>query len=811
MRYDSDLSYEVPTLGNWWDVIRQYRDRSNFPVTDTVSVGPECSYTGPHVNLTLSQVTEIGKAAFNRTSVDGFGSLTCNQFFHVDENSFYHVLFSNTVTFLEGTEQRKFTDMCSGNFPVEVTKDQPVSVLWARAPMEADDQCSVLLHGSLYKGPPNGNEKVDSLVGNLLGKIAEEVTNQDGRGWTSSDGNGFSVSSLCTSQFEMRSTGPPLYVDINGSFSFNAIGLNGRRYILPYIWDQNIRNCALKLSEACTTNLVILKQPSSYMRVGVGVNRSDGLQPYLPNQQCKWKIDIPKAKFLSFNVHYFSIAPDSDDLLQVCPSDSSDHDGCTVISTATKDLFTKFKLMGSEAYVKFVSGDSVSFESRGWELKYTAGLCSGNEDIYNSYGLIGYDTSNGMSYVRGLNCRWLLHGKPGTGVSLTFTRINISKDLDFIAIFSSTSREIVNFTGSYNGSNLPQVNLTGKVTIMFNTQTEEGDGWSANYYLSSPGKPSNRALLFVLVFVLVAMAVSFSIGVVVLALLQRRRGRKRNLTPLDPNESFVLVGSDFLREENRIGQGHSAVVYRAVLADGRSVAVKSLKDTESRMEPEEEILLKSSSHPNIVSLLGSSRDELPGRSMVFELMGRGSLSYNLRKKGETLSWEQRLEIALQISSAIQMLHMYMKPPVFHGNITSDNILLDEFCNAKLGGFGSARYCNAVEITDGEEDTSETAEDMWSFGILLLELLAGEPLLNRNDYRNFGSLKEMNEIMGDQEFVDQRLGLPSDDCKIVALTKFGDIAKWCVSGILRVDDENPKIGDVVSGLQQVKQLFHSASR
>lgn len=59
----------------------------------------------------------------------------------------------------------------------------------------------------------------------------------------------------------------------------------------------------------------------------------------------------------------------------------------------------------------------------------------------------------------------------------------------------------------------------------------------------------------------------------------------------------------------------------------------------------------------------------------------------------------------------------------------------------------------------------------------------------------------------------RLGLPSDDCKVVALAKFGDIAKWYIGGSLRVEDnhENLKIGDVLSGLQQVKQLFHSISR
>lgn len=404
-RYDSDLSYDVPTLGNWWDVIRQYRDSSNSPVTDKVNLGSECSYTGPHVNMTLNQVLEIGRSAFNRTSIGGFGkNLTCSEFFLVDDNSIYPVVFSDTVTFFDdGTEQRELIDMCSGSFPLEVLDDQVVSMVWARAPMEAGDLCSVLLHGNLYRAPPNGNEKVDGLVGNLLGKIAEEVTNRDGRGWTSSDGNRLTVVSLCTLQFERRSTGPPLYIDINGNLSFNVIGLNSRKYIVPYTWDQNIKNCALNLSgnmtpaavlrmfpssllpclkitvsrfsaaEACPSDMVIVEEHHGSLQMGIGVNHSDGLQPYFRNQQCKWKIEIPEAKFIVFHVNYFSVAPDTDDFIQVCPSHLSHGDDCSRITITDKDLLTDFKLIGSEAYVKFISGDSVCFQSRGWELKYSAG------------------------------------------------------------------------------------------------------------------------------------------------------------------------------------------------------------------------------------------------------------------------------------------------------------------------------------------------------------------------------------------------------------------------------------------------------
>lgn len=46
------LDSEVPTLGNWREIIRQYKDNSNNPITDTVDVGVECFYTSPYLNMT---------------------------------------------------------------------------------------------------------------------------------------------------------------------------------------------------------------------------------------------------------------------------------------------------------------------------------------------------------------------------------------------------------------------------------------------------------------------------------------------------------------------------------------------------------------------------------------------------------------------------------------------------------------------------------------------------------------------------------------------------------------------------------------
>ncbi|KAI5334848.1 hypothetical protein L3X38_024981 [Prunus dulcis] len=798
---------EVPTLGNWWEIIRQYGDSNNVPVTDRVDLGAECFYTGPELNMTLDQVVYIGRSVFNKSSIKGFdGNLNCHWLFEVNDNSIYHIVFSYTVMFLDSKEQRQLMDMCSGRFQLEVFAGLKVNILWARAPQNAADQCSMLFHGNSYLGPPNGDEKVDSLVGYMLANVAEEVTNQDGSGWISNDGSGMTVSNSCASPFWRDNGDPPLFRDTEKNMSFNVVGLNGYRYIMPYVWDQKTRNCALKLSETCETNaMVILREPKGYLRGGIIVNHSNGLQPYPPNQKCRWAIHYPTAKFIRFTINYLSVAADSDDHLLICKSKSKSAQ-CSTLKSNNGRYEKNFKLMSSKVYIEFRTGDQVSFESRGWELSYSAGLCYGKENLYKHDGNIGYVASTSFPYVEGLKCQWVLHGKPGTPVFITFTHINISKGLDFLAIYNGTMQQIANFSGLFTGSDLPQLNLSGEVIIAFTTQTDQGEGWSANFYIAHPVN-HDKVFVVILIVVLALIAASVSLLAVALAVVRKKLERKN---AMDSDESLTLMSTDAIRVENRIGEGPSAVVYRAVSTDGGLVAIKSLRVIAAETELQQEIMAKSSSHPNIISFLGHSQDGLGRHYFVFEYMGRGDLSLNLRERGETLDLDKRIAIALQICSAIQMLHMYLKPPVYHGNITSENIFLDEFYNAKLGGFGAAKYCSSSNRANPEQ-LSEMAEDIWSFGLLLVELLRGEPLVDRETYKNYRRLEEINELLGSQECVDRRLTIPHETCKM-GFAKLGEIAKWCIGSSWRVEGgkNNPKIGDVLSGLKQVKLLFSTAS-
>ncbi|KAK4858410.1 hypothetical protein QYF36_015936 [Acer negundo] len=253
---------------------------------------------------------------------------------------------------------------------------------WAREPQNAADHCSNFIGGSYFVGPPNGDEKIDSLVGCMLAKIAEEVTDRDGSGWSGNDGTGLTVSSSCISPFQKMESGPPLYTDEDRKISFNAVGLNGYRYIIPYIWNHKIRNCALKSSEMCSSNAILVEHPRGHLKGGIVVNHTDGLQPYAPNQK---------------------FAQGSDDHLLICQSHSILEKCSVIIQVNNGEFNRKFKVLGSRASIEFTSGDHVPFESRGWELSYSAAnlnftLASLQSNATRSNGF--YNTSTGQSLDR---------------------------------------------------------------------------------------------------------------------------------------------------------------------------------------------------------------------------------------------------------------------------------------------------------------------------------------------------------------------------------------------------------------------------
>ncbi|KVH78206.1 serine/threonine-protein kinase-like protein At3g51990 [Cynara cardunculus var. scolymus] len=204
---------------------------------------------------------------------------------------------------------------------------------------------------------------------------------------------------------------------------------------------------------------------------------------------------------------------------------------------------------------------------------------------------------------------------------------------------------------------------------------------------------------------------------------------------------------------NFLGKGSHGSVYRGVLDDGALIAAvkrttnhhtiglgQCTTSIASPAENEIETLSRVRS-PRLVNLLGFGSDPIDGRKLiVVEYMPNGSL-YDLLHKNETRppGLARRVKIAVQVAKAVHHLHS-SNPPVIHRDIKSSNVLFDGKWNARLGDFGLALrghvedvkiQCTPPAGTLGYLDPCYLApgdlsakSDVFSFGILLLEILSG---------------------------------------------------------------------------------------
>ncbi|MCO5578867.1 hypothetical protein L7F22_032714 [Adiantum nelumboides] len=216
---------------------------------------------------------------------------------------------------------------------------------------------------------------------------------------------------------------------------------------------------------------------------------------------------------------------------------------------------------------------------------------------------------------------------------------------------------------------------------------------------------------------------------------------KGKLLFMDGRKQFEL--EDLLRASaEMLGKGTFGTAYKAVLEDGSVVAVKRLKDlnTAGRKEFEQQMeLIGKLRHPNLVCLRAYyyAREE---KLLVYDYLPSGNL-YTLlhgnRGPGRTpLDWTTRVKIALGAARGLAFIHHQCKPQKLpHGNIKSSNVLLDKNGNACISDFGLVLMASSSVVASRligyrapehvESKKISQKADVYSFGVLLLEILTGK--------------------------------------------------------------------------------------
>lgn len=173
-----------------------------------------------------------------------------------------------------------------------------------------------------------------------------------------------------------------------------------------------------------------------------------------------------------------------------------------------------------------------------------------------------------------------------------------------------------------------------------------------------------------------------------------------------------------------IGRGASAAVFRGILPDGKSVAVKRLESQISgsgtfpdhEFQNELQVLADLPHSPFVVSLLGYCLEgkRLPRGLLVYEYMSNGSLQEALFGSSRSiLDWERRFRIILDVARGLVFLHLECDPPVIHGDIKPSNVLLGPDFQAKIADFGiSRRKTDVAVLISGDmfsQELSPTAQ------------------------------------------------------------------------------------------------------
>ncbi|KAG5244711.1 G-type lectin S-receptor serine/threonine-protein kinase [Salix suchowensis] len=292
----------------------------------------------------------------------------------------------------------------------------------------------------------------------------------------------------------------------------------------------------------------------------------------------------------------------------------------------------------------------------------------------------------------------------------------------------------------------------------------------------------------------------------------RKKTWSKNMElPLFSYESVSAATGQF---SDKLGEGGFGPVYKGKLPTGLEVAVKRLSERSGQGLEEfrnETILIAKLQHRNLVRLLGSciERDE---KMLIYEYMPNKSLDFFLfgANRGRILDWGTRIRIIEGTAQGLLYLHKYSRLRIIHRDLKPSNILLDSEMNPKISDFGMARIFGGNE-TQGNtnrivgtygymspeyamEGLFSTKSDVFSFGVLVLEIVSGRK--NTSFYHSdslylLGHAWKLWSSNKASDLMDPTLGDPPSTSMLL---RYINIGLLCVQ---ESPADRPTMSDVIS--------------
>ncbi|XP_062094531.1 putative wall-associated receptor kinase-like 16 [Humulus lupulus] len=324
-------------------------------------------------------------------------------------------------------------------------------------------------------------------------------------------------------------------------------------------------------------------------------------------------------------------------------------------------------------------------------------------------------------------------------------------------------------------------------------------------------------------------------------MLQQRLLMSTEKGPGDQTTTKIFTQEELERATNNyhasriIGEGGCGIVYKGILENNKFAAIKKSKlgahdqvimqTDRTEQFINEVILLMQINHRNVVRLLGCCLEtEVP--TLVYEFISNGTRFQHLHNKGieepsssSSLSWELRLKIATETAGALAYLHYETTTPIFHRDVKTMNILLDENNTAKVSDFGASRL-----IPQGDQEQISTLvqgtvgyldpeylqsnqltgkSDVYSFGVVLGELLTGKKAFwfdKSNDVSHILSMFLLSSNEDDQlhNLIDDEIILNHGNMDIVK--GVAKLAKRCLK---LKGEERPTMKEVAMELEGLR--------
>ncbi|XP_022001415.1 G-type lectin S-receptor-like serine/threonine-protein kinase SD2-5 [Helianthus annuus] len=266
----------------------------------------------------------------------------------------------------------------------------------------------------------------------------------------------------------------------------------------------------------------------------------------------------------------------------------------------------------------------------------------------------------------------------------------------------------------------------------------------------------------------------------------------------------------------KLGEGGFGTVFEGTLRDGTKIAVKCL---EGLAHVKKSFLAEVQSigsihHVNLVRLRGFCTWKSQ-RFLVYDFMSNGSLDswiyLGVRKR--VLEWECRKKIILDIAKGLAYLHEECRQKIVHLDIKPQNILLDSDFSAKVSDFGLSKLIdkNQSEVMTNIKGTpgylapewrsSIITEkvDVYSFGIVLLEILCGRKVLDRSQPEESGHLLFVFEKSWEQGTLLDMVDRQSEDMRVhsTEVVEMMKVAAWCLQTNFK---RRPSMSSVVKVLE-----------